>query len=224
MRGDNVAQRKHQKIARESVARGHVLASHGTYHMQLPLLTDQKVLAEVTQAENIFERVLGVRPWLIRPPGGAHSERIDRLLAKRGYTTVLWNLGAGDFQVRSAEEVHETWRAVLERREAQGERGGIILLHDTYTWSVDAFQLIVDDLLARNCRLLQHPSEELYDFADDPALFFEPRGSGSPSEVAKAVVLDEATLAWRQARVRADTAQRCAARPPVPAVRPKSAR
>lgn len=210
MRGDNLAQRRQQKIARESVARGHVLASHGTFHMQLPLLSDKRALSEVMQAEAIFERVLGVRPWLIRPPGGAHSERIDRLLAERGYTTVLWNLGAGDFQVRSAEDVHETWRAVLERREAQGERGGIILLHDTYAWSVDAFQLIVDDLLARNCSLLGDPDAELYDFADDPALFFEAREGAGPSEIVKPVVLDEDTLAWRQARVRADTEQRCA--------------
>lgn len=208
LRGENVAERTNQAIARETVERGHWVASHGMYHRQLPLLSDGDALAEIADVERVFTRVLGGRPWLLRPPGGARSPRIDRLLAARGYTTVLWNLGAGDYQVHSAEDVHKTFRAVLERREAQGERGGIILLHDTYRWSIEAFQLIVNDLLARNCALLER-GEELYDFADDPSLFWKQRGElGSSVEMAP-VVLEPEELERRQARLREETAQRC---------------
>jgi peptidoglycan/xylan/chitin deacetylase (PgdA/CDA1 family) len=210
LRGTNVAERKNQKIARETIARGHWVASHGMNHRQLPLLSDAEVTIEVVEVEQVFQRVLGQRPWLIRPPGGAHSARVDRLLANRGYTTVLWNLGAGDFQVNKAEDVHATWRAVMERREAQGERGGIILLHDTYAWSVDAFQLIVNDLLARNCELLAK-GEELFDFVDDPALFFQVRDAGNPSGEASPAVMPSELLEKRQARLREETAQRCSA-------------
>ncbi len=210
MRGDNVAERKHQAIARETARRGHVVASHGYMHRQLPLLDDNEALSELRQTEALFEKILGKKPVLFRPPGGARSPRIDKLIADRGYTMMLWNLGAGDFQVRTAEEVHQTWRAVLERREAQGERGGIILLHDTYAWSVKAFQLIVRDLLDRNCQLLA-TDEELYDFVDDPALFFEARGSADPSTLARPAKLDPKLLAMRQARVREETEQRCQA-------------
>lgn len=208
MRGENVAERKHQEIARETVRRGHYVASHGYMHRQMPLLDASEALSELTVTEQLFERVLGQRPYLFRPPGGAHSPRIDKLLADRGYTMVLWNLGAGDFQVRTAEEVHQTWRAVLERRQAQGEEGGIILLHDTYAWSVEAFQLIVRDLLDRNCELLDK-GEELYDFVDDPRMFFEARGDGGPSAVAKPADLSPEVLEVRQARLREETAQRC---------------
>src|SRR5690606_41552049 len=64
---------------------------------------------------SIFERVLGERTWIMRPPGGARSARIDGLLAERGYTQMLWNLGTGDFQVRSADDVMRIWLRVLER-------------------------------------------------------------------------------------------------------------
>lgn len=210
MRGENVAERKHQEIARETVRRGHMVASHGYMHRQMPLLDATDALLELTRTEALFEKVLGGKPVLFRPPGGARSPRIDKLLADRGYTTVLWNLGAGDFQVKTAAEVHETWRAVLERREAQGERGGIILLHDTYAWSVEAFQLIVQDLLDRNCDLLD-TGEELYDFVDDPGLFFEARNGAGPSAVARSAEIDANVLAQRQARVREETEQRCQA-------------
>jgi peptidoglycan/xylan/chitin deacetylase (PgdA/CDA1 family) len=210
LRGDNVAERMHQEIARDTVRRGHVVASHGYMHKQLPLLNTIDAMAELTQTEKIFEDVLGARPWLFRPPGGAHSARIDRLLASRGYTTVLWNIGAGDFQVRTAEDVHKTFRSVFERREAQGERGGIVLLHDTYAWSVEAYQLIVNDLLARNCELLDK-GEELFDFVDDPSVFFQRRDRETASAVAAPAVLDPQLLELRQARLREDTDQRCRA-------------
>lgn len=209
LRGTNVAERKNQEIAREAIARGHFLASHGMNHKQLPLLDDVGALTEVVEAEHVFERVFGQRPWLFRPPGGARSARIDRLLARRGYTIVLWNLSADDYQVRTAADVHRIWRESLERREAVGERGGVILLHDTYSWSVEAFQLIVDDLLARNCELLER-GEELYDFVDDPTLFFQPRGQHGASVAAAPVRLPKDVLERRQARLREETAQRCA--------------
>jgi peptidoglycan-N-acetylglucosamine deacetylase len=209
LRGENAAERKNQQIARETVRRGHTVGSHGMNHRQLPLLSDFDVLSEVRQTEQVFERVLGGRPYLIRPPGGAHSPRIDRLLAERGYTTVLWNLGSGDFQVRTAEDVYKTWRAVFERRKSLGERGGIILLHDTNSWSVEAFSLIVQELERENCALLG-THEELYDFVDDPALFHTPRADASPSAEAPPVVLPPEVLALRQARVRAAAERRCA--------------
>jgi peptidoglycan/xylan/chitin deacetylase (PgdA/CDA1 family) len=180
------------------------------HHRQLPLLSDYEAMLEVGQTELMFKRVLGARPWLIRPPGGARSARIDRLLAERGYTTVLWNLGAGDFQVRTAADVHKTWSAVFERRRAHGEQGGIVLLHDTYAWSVDAFQLIVQDLLNQNCKLLAK-NQELYDFVDDPSLFFQAGSSKDPSLEAEPVVLAPEVLEARQARLREETAQRCQA-------------
>lgn len=212
LRGENLAERKNQEIAREAVRRGHMVASHGMHHRQLPLLSPAEAAREVEQAEEVFQQVLGGRPWLIRPPGGSRSPRIDRMLAERGYTVVLWNLGAGDTQVHTAEEVHRTWAAVLERRRARGDEGGIVLLHDTYAWSVDAFQLIVEDLLARNCALLAE-GEELYDFVEDPRLFFQPRGAADPSSETAPVVLPRAHLDARQARLREETAQRCEALP-----------
>jgi peptidoglycan/xylan/chitin deacetylase (PgdA/CDA1 family) len=206
--GKNPREREQAALAREIARRGHLLGGHTLDHATLPQLDDEGVLEQLTTSEAIFERALGGRPWLFRPPFGAHSQRIDQLLAERSYTTVLWNLGAGDFQVRSAEEVYQTWRKVLERREAEGDRGGIILLHDTYAWSVDAFQMIHAHLQARNCELLA-TSEELFDIVDDLRFFFVPRGDAEADAPAPPALVPEAELAQRQAALRARTARRC---------------
>lgn len=208
LQGRNLAERQQIAIAKDIAARGHLIGSHTLDHAQLPLLNDRDALAQITGAERVFERVFGGRPWLFRPPGGASSDRIDRLLQGRNYTTILWNIGAGDFQVRSAEDVYRTWRRVFERRAREsGDRGGIILLHDTYPWSVDAFQMIVGDLRRRNCELLAS-GDELFDVLDDPSVFFEAQVAGRPPSKASGKLAPE-VLAERQQAVAKQAAAWC---------------
>lgn len=203
-------ERRNQELAREILRRGHIVGNHTVDHAQLPLLDDAGVIAQVEGADEVFARVLGERTWLLRPPGGARSARVDALLAQRGYTQVLWNLGTGDFQVRTAEDVFRIFRRVLERREREhGDRGGIVLMHDTHEWSVAAFPMMVSWLRERNCELLER-GEELYDIVDDPALFFAPRGGASPSAEAPVSTASRAVIAERQRALREETARRCA--------------
>ena len=148
-------------------------------------------------------------PALIRPPGGSRSPRIDGYLATNGYTQVLWNLGTGDVQVRSADAVLDTFRRVLEVRERDhGERGGIVLLHDIHAWSVEAFPRIVAYLDRTNCDLLAR-GEELYDFVDDPAFFFEARREGDANDAIAHAAVPEHVIATRQIRARARAEARC---------------
>jgi len=210
IRGENNRQREQQEIARDAVRRGHIVASHTVDHFALTSLGGESLRRQIEDNERIFEDVFGGRPWLFRPPFGLHSSRVDAYLADRGYTIVMWNLGTGDYQVNTAAEVLETWRRVFARREQQeGERGGIILLHDTHAWSVEAFTLIHRDLMARNCDLLA-TGEELFDVVDDVSLFFVPRGAADTDQPAPPAVLPPEILAARQARVREATRARCA--------------
>jgi peptidoglycan/xylan/chitin deacetylase (PgdA/CDA1 family) len=209
MSGDTGRQRSQQRIAQDIVRRGHVVASHTLDHLQLPTLDDVGVAAQIDESERIFVEILGQRPWLLRPPGGSRSVRVDNMIASRGYTSMLWNLGTGDFQVQTPEEVYRVFMRVLEVRERDvGDRGGIVLLHDIHDHAVDAFPLIMTELRRQNCELLA-AGEELYDIADDPTLFFADRSGASPSDVADPLVLPDDIIAARQARVREETAQRC---------------
>jgi peptidoglycan/xylan/chitin deacetylase (PgdA/CDA1 family) len=201
--------RDNREIVREIAARGHVLASHGHRHIQFTRLPTFELVRELDAADAAFVEALGVRPALIRPPGGARSPRTDAVLAARGYTTFLWNLGTGDAQVRTADEVVETFRRVLIAREHEnGARGGVVLLHDIHAWSLEAFPRILDHLEHRNCALWAE-GEELYDVLDDPAPFVAARGEGSPSDEAPWAALSEEEHEVRQAILRERTGERC---------------
>lgn len=210
IRGINRTERDQAEIAREIVRRGHIVGNHTTFHVALPTLDTEAIEKELASSEEIFVRVFGKRSWLFRAPYGVHTPRTDAILSARGYTQIFWNVGTGDFQVRDADSVVRTWKNVHARREAElGERGGVVLIHDTHAWSVDAFPRIVEEIRRRNCALLG-TNEELYDIVDDPALFFAARGDAPASEVADAARLSPEVLAERQRTLRAREQVRCA--------------
>ena len=167
----NPWEREHAEIVREIVRRGHLVGNHTETHRQLPLLRNAEIEAELALSERKIERATGSKPRLIRPPGGALSKRVEQLLGENGYTSVMWALYGGDLEVSTPEDVVRTFFRVLERREREvGDRGGIVLMHDTKSHSLDAVPRLVDALQKRNCKLLAE-GEELYDIVDDLGYF-----------------------------------------------------
>jgi peptidoglycan-N-acetylglucosamine deacetylase len=202
--------RRHRELAREIVLRGHTIGNHTMNHPRLGRAAEPKLVEEIDGTARFIEEVTGVYPVLFRPPGGIRSERLDTFVKSRGYTMVLWNIGAGDFQVDTASLVEKTLFRVFERRQRNdGHQGGIVLLHDTYRHTVEAFPRIVERILEENCRLLE-AGEELYDFVEDPRYFFTSRDGAEPQAEALPGEIPPAVLASRQARLRDATRARCA--------------
>ena len=198
-----------RELLQEIVRRGHTVGNHTVTHRQLPLLSTEEVNLELDTADRVLTDLVGLRPRLFRAPGGSRSPRVDRILADRGYTHMLWSHGTGDFQVAEPDEVVRIFRRILDRREREeGVKGGVVLMHDTHPWSVAAFPRVMDEVQRRNCELLAR-GEELYDVLDDPAYFYQRRGHAEPGQRAPSLTLPPSVHAERQARLRSSTEQRC---------------
>ncbi|MEM7137148.1 MAG: polysaccharide deacetylase family protein [Myxococcota bacterium] len=186
----NPWEREHAEIVQEIVDRGHILGNHTETHRQLPLLRNAQIEEELRRSERKIEHAIGLRPRLIRPPGGALSDRVSRLLAAHGYTSVLWSVYTGDLEVDTADDVVRTFFRVLKRREREtGDRGGIVLLHDTQRHSLDAMPRLVDALRRRNCELLAR-GEELYDIVGDLGYFIPGHPPPEPLEERQARLVE----------------------------------
>lgn len=154
------------ELARQVAARGHQIGSHGFDHVRMARMRPPAVRAQVDQSEALFVRVFGVRPHLFRPPFGSRNKALDARLSDGRYATVMWNIGLADWNQQPATEIASTFFHSLRRNEQQrGDRGGIVLLHDTHDWGVEAYVLIAAGLAERNCALLA-VRQELYDVTD----------------------------------------------------------
>jgi peptidoglycan/xylan/chitin deacetylase (PgdA/CDA1 family) len=184
------------ELAREVARRGHQLGAHGFDHVHMAKLRPLELRAELDSSEAMFERAFGTRTHLFRPPYGSRNHALDRMLAEGRYLTVMWNVGLADWVAHDPEQLRKIfWRVLLRNERLDGERGGVVLLHDSHDWSVSAFQLIAGSIADRNCQLLQ-AGEELYDIVDSLAPWVSP-----PSDEVYAA---------RQAALRQKTAARCA--------------
>jgi peptidoglycan/xylan/chitin deacetylase (PgdA/CDA1 family) len=199
-----------RETVREIARRGHTIGSHTYDHTNLTTLDEAHITLEMTRSEAIFEDVLGDRPWLVRPPYGARNEHVDHVLTARGYTTVLWNLTAADSSSRDADTLVSTFRASLDtqQRHPHGP-GGIVLLHDTHEWVIEAFPRMMDEVRARNCEIIDRGGdEELWDVVGDPRVFYQARDGERPQH-ASTVHLDEDLVTVRQVELRAEAASYC---------------
>ncbi len=194
----NPWEREHAEIVRDMVRRGHMVGNHTETHRQLPLLNNAAIDAELRRSAGKIAWTIGRRPRLIRPPGGALSKRVEQILGDHGYSSVMWGVYPADLEAQSADEVVRMFFHVLERQEREtGDRGGIVLMHDTKAHSIDALPRLVDALKRRNCKLLDR-GEELYDIVDDLGYFIP---GYAPDQ----------TPEERQAALREQTRQQCAA-------------
>ena len=201
-----------RETAREILRRGHAIGMHSYAHHDLRPMTPRALTVDLDRAEALFVETFGARPHMFRAPYGRHDEHVDAALAARGYTQVRWNLTAGDRHARTPDAVVASFRATLDaQREAPGGEGGIVVLHDTHPWVVDAVPGILDEIDARNCAALAS-GEELWDLRDDLAEWYDPRHGARPSSPALRMRLSPEAFDARQAELRGAAVTRCAAR------------
>lgn len=105
---------------------GHLLGNHGYAHPlgRQPWLFPY--LRDLAHCQSLIRSVVGRAPTLFRPPLGRLS--FASLVAPRllGMKTVMWSADAGDWKVRSEEEV----AACADRLGVMIGPGDIVLLHD----------------------------------------------------------------------------------------------
>lgn len=91
---------------------GHYIANHSYYHQNFTRAKEQNGLGgdhiaiweQVSRTNDLVERLIGVRPEYLRPPGGGIDAGIRSLLASKGMTPVLWDIDPQDFLTDSVPE------------------------------------------------------------------------------------------------------------------------
>lgn len=88
------------EIVKRIVAEGHSIGNHTYNHNYQELYTDFRVFwKQIKQTESILERIAGVKPQLIRAPGGTYrnfNAFYFYYLDQAGYKVFDWSIDSGD--------------------------------------------------------------------------------------------------------------------------------
>ncbi|OGY62674.1 MAG: hypothetical protein A3G58_00705 [Candidatus Colwellbacteria bacterium RIFCSPLOWO2_12_FULL_46_17] len=115
---------KYPEIAREIVERGHSIQIHGYSHNPFTEMSDARIEASILNAQAAIYRATGVLATCVRPPYGARSARVERVINEAGFAMVMWSFNSLDVNLQSSSGIlRQTVRATPGRN---------ILAHDTW--------------------------------------------------------------------------------------------
>ena len=116
-------------LARSIAEAGHLVGSHGFYHVRMSYLTDDGIRHDVSRAEDAIRDLAGVdpRPWFRCPFGdGASNERVLAGISAAGYRHVGWHIDTQDWrETLTAEDLE---RCIRDGVRDAGD-GAVVLLH-----------------------------------------------------------------------------------------------
>jgi peptidoglycan/xylan/chitin deacetylase (PgdA/CDA1 family) len=116
---------EHPEVVRAIVDAGHGVGLHSYAHDRLfSLRGERRVREDLERGIAAFERVVGYRPMLFRPPIGHTNPAIARVTEALGLVVVGWTLGGRDGVARARPE------DVAGRVRRDLRDGTIVLLHD----------------------------------------------------------------------------------------------
>jgi peptidoglycan/xylan/chitin deacetylase (PgdA/CDA1 family) len=85
--------------------------------------SDERIRKELCRTQDVMYAMTGRQPTLFRPPYGEHDDRIVRIAAAMGLTTVEYDLPSGDPSPEATKE------NLIEYVTTMARSGSIIVMH-----------------------------------------------------------------------------------------------
>ena len=140
--------RRYPGIIRRMIAEGHEVGNHTVNHKYLSRISVEQARAEVMGCERAIIAACGVRPTILRPPGGHINNQVKVWLNREfGYSTIMWAVDPEDWK-RPGSGV------VAQRIITETDPGEIVLAHDIHGPTIAAMPRALDGLLSKGYRFV----------------------------------------------------------------------
>ena len=130
--------------AKRVVEAGMELGNHTWEHPNMTTLPLEDVPSQLSRANDAIAAATGVTPKLWRPPGGLTNAAVNEQAGKVGLAGILWDVIPYDWINDSNTAAS---RLLLM---SQIKPGSVVLLHDTYSSTVDIVEQFIPVLKANN--------------------------------------------------------------------------
>ncbi len=145
--GNRVNSASTRSALRYAAENGCEVGIHGyTHKFFYNKCTDEEYQTELEETAKVIAEATGKRPTLMRPIGGnITKERIESC----PYSVILWNVDSEDWKNKqrgSDEEAARNVQTIVNNVMSTVGDGKIILMHEIYRNSYEAFCIILDEL------------------------------------------------------------------------------
>jgi peptidoglycan/xylan/chitin deacetylase (PgdA/CDA1 family) len=127
------------------------LGNHSYTHPHMSALVDEvRIRRELQRTQAEIHRLTGKAPKFFRPPYGEYNDRLVRIAAELGLTTVEYDLASGDPDTHATKERLVHW--VLQK----AQPGSIVVMHINHRrfHTAEALPSIISGLRARGFELV----------------------------------------------------------------------
>ena len=142
----NLVNTQSEALAR-AVSMGSEVIGHSWNHKNMAKLSADDVRKQLMDTSNTIEAVTGVAVPMFRPPYGAVSDTMKDVSANLGFAIIYWSVDPEDWNTKDSDAVYNS---VLQHV----RNGSIILSHEIYKSTLEAYKRLVPELLAEGYQIV----------------------------------------------------------------------
>lgn len=126
------------------------LGNHTFLHPHMTQVSNERIREELESTQRAIYRVTGKTATLFRPPYGEYDDRVLKISAEMGLTTIEYDLPSGD------PDIHATKEKLVEYVTSMARNGSIVVMHiNQRGWHTsEALPAIISNLRNRGFRLV----------------------------------------------------------------------
>ncbi|KAF9160720.1 hypothetical protein DFQ26_005243, partial [Actinomortierella ambigua] len=143
-------------VVKRTFDEGHQIGSHTWDHKNLALLSESEVIAEMTQLDDAFKSIIGVRPTYMRPPFGSFTNTTLDILGSMNYKVVYWDVDTNDWaHPEDFDASYKIYEALLNNPNDVKQPGHIALNHDPLqVTALTVAPMVIDLALVRGYKVV----------------------------------------------------------------------
>ena len=132
------------KPMQRAVRLGCEIGNHTYGHINLPSYQKNEIVSEISATNKLVKKYTGVTPTLARAPGGSTSTYSAKAV---NMPFIYWSVDTRDWETQEAA-------SVIAHVKNETRDGSIILMHDLYTSTAEATEVIVPWLIKQGYHLV----------------------------------------------------------------------
>ena len=122
-----------ESILERMINEGHEIGNHTFSHRPLTYMTDDEIMAEITDTTEKISSACGTSPSFVRAPYGDINEKVQNIGKSLNVAFAGWALDTVDWNTKDSDAVC----ASIVNEAAEGD---IVLCHDPHKSTVDAIE------------------------------------------------------------------------------------